>query len=70
MNEFYKIVKREALTIMKNLFISRENIHNVRNFQIIANENNNTVTFGLETICYRTPYLWVSLPEEINIRIL
>ena len=20
--------------------------------------------YGLETICYRTPYLWASLPEE------
>ena len=64
MNEVYKIVKREAPTIMKNLLIFRENIHNIRNFQIIANENNNTVTYSLETICYRTPYLWVSLPEE------
>ena len=49
---------------MKNLFIFRENIHNIRNFQIIANENKNTMRYGLETICYRTPYLWASLPEE------
>ena len=49
---------------MKNLFIFRENIHNIRNFQIIANENKNTVRYGFETICYRTPYLWASLPEE------
>ena len=30
----------------------------------IANENKNTVRYGLEIICYRTPYLWTSLPEE------
>ena len=64
MTEVYKIIKGEAPAIMKNLFIFRENIHNVRNFQIIANENKNTVRYGMETICYRTPYLWASLSEE------
>ena len=64
MTEVYKIIKGEAPTIMKNLFIFRENIHNIRNFQIIANETKNTVRYGLDTICYRTPYLWANLPEE------
>ena len=64
MTEVYKIVKGEALAIMKNIFIFRENIHNIKNFQIIGNENKNTVRYGLETIYYRTPYLWASLPEE------
>ena len=49
---------------MKNLFIFRENIHNIRNFQIIANEIKNTVRYVWEIICYETPYLWASLPEE------
>ena len=39
MTEVYKIIQGEAPAIMKNLFILRENIHNIRNFQIIANEN-------------------------------
>ena len=64
MTEVYKIIKGEAPAIMKNLFIFRENIHNIRNFQIIANENKNTMRYGLETIYYRTRYLWASLPEE------
>ena len=42
MTEVYKIIKGEAPAIMKNLFTFRENIHNIRNFQIIANENKNT----------------------------
>ena len=50
MTEVYKIIKGEAPAIMKNLFIFRENIHNIRNFQIIANETKNTVTYGLDTI--------------------
>ena len=69
MTEVYKIVKGEAPAIMKNLFNFRKNIHNIRNFQIIANENKNAVSkntmrYGFKTICYRTPYLWASLPEE------
>ena len=39
MTEVYKIIQGEAPAIMKNLFILRENIHNIRHFQIIANEN-------------------------------
>ena len=50
MTKIYKIVKGEAPAIMKNLFIFRENIHNIRNFQITANENKNTTRYGLKTI--------------------
>ena len=64
MTEVYKIIKGEAPAIMKNVSTFRENIHDIRNSQIIANENKNTVRYGLETTCHRTPYLWASLPEE------
>ena len=49
---------------MKNLFIFRENIQNDRNFQIIANDNKNTVRYWLEVICHRIPYLCAILSEE------
>ena len=39
MTEVYKIMKGEAPAIMKNVLFFRENVHNIRNFQIIANEN-------------------------------
>ena len=51
MTEVYEIVKGEAPAILKNLVIFQENIHNIRNFQIIANENKSTVRYGFETIC-------------------
>ena len=57
MTEVYKIVKGEVPSIVKNLFIFLENIHNIRNFQIIANENKYKVRSGLESVCCRTPYL-------------
>ena len=50
MTEVYDIVKGEALAIMKNLFIFEENIYNIGNFEIIANENKNTVRYGLENL--------------------
>ena len=55
MTDGYKNAKGEAMAIMKNFFIFRENIHDIRNFQMIANDSKNTVRYGLETTCYRTP---------------
>ena len=39
MIEVFKIINRYAPPIMDNFFIFRENTHNLRNFQIILNEN-------------------------------
>ena len=30
----------------------------------MADEQKNTVRYGLETICYKDPYFWVNLPDE------
>ena len=46
MTKVYKVVKGIEPGIMNNLLIFREYIHNIRNFQIIANENKNTVGYG------------------------
>ena len=63
MTEVYKTIRGSGGYHEKRFFF-RENIRNIRNFQIIANENKNTVRYGLENICYRTTYLWASSPEE------
>ena len=74
MTEVYKIFKGEAPAIMKNLFISRENTHTIRNFQTTTNKNKNTVRYGLKSIYYRTVYLWADIcghficQKKINIR--
>ena len=39
MIEVYKIINGYAPPIMDNLFIFRENTHNLRNLQIILNKN-------------------------------
>ena len=43
MTEVYKSIKGEAPAIVKNSFSFWETFHNIRNFQIIVNENKNTV---------------------------
>ena len=67
MIEVFKIINRYAPPVMDNFFMFRGNTHNLRNFQIILNENKKTVRYGSETISYRTPFLWVNLPEEYKL---
>ena len=64
MAEVYKIFKGEASAIMKNLFTFRENIHNIRNFQIIANKNKKQGDTGQKLYAIKLLILWASLPEE------
>ena len=59
MTQVYETVKGKPPLIVKNLFLFRENIGNIRDFQIIFNENKNTARYGLETICYKGPFLLV-----------
>ena len=66
MIEIFKIINGYAPPIMDKFLIFRENTHNLRNFQIILNENK-TVRYGLETISYRAPLLWANLPEEYKL---
>ena len=61
MTEVYKIVNSIAPPIMNSLFQFRYNTNSIRNFQEIYTENRKTVTYGTETVTYRTPFLWANL---------
>ena len=65
--EVFKIINGYAPPIMDNFFIFRENTQNLRNFQIILNENKKTVRYDSEAISYRTPLLLANLPEEYKL---
>ena len=67
MTEIYKIINHIAPPIMSSLFEIRENTHNTRYFQVLSNESRRTVNYGLETICYRTPFHWANLPPEYKL---
>ena len=43
---------------MSSSFEIRENTHNTRHFEDLANESRGTVNHGLETICPIAPSLW------------
>ena len=65
MTELFKIINGYVPPIMDNFFIFRENTCNLRNFQIILNENKQTKKrYGLEAIFQRTPLLWANLLDE------
>ena len=67
MTEIYKIINDIAPPIMSSLFEIRENTHNTRYFQVLSNESRRSVNYGLETICYRAPFLWANLPPEYKL---
>ena len=53
MVEVFKIINDSAPPVMEDFFLFRENTHNIRNFQIISNESEKKVRYGLETVKYR-----------------
>ena len=57
MTKVFKIINGPSPLIMDIFFIFRKNTHNIRNFQIISNENKKagTVRYSQETIKFRTP---------------
>ena len=57
--EIYKIKN-----IMHHLFQFCGNTFNLRNFRDIANHNQKTSNYALETLSYRAPFLWAKLPSE------
>ena len=67
MTEVYKIKNGYTPQIMDDIFMFRENTHNLRNFQIKLNKSKETVRCGSETISYRTPFLWANLLEEYKL---
>ena len=67
MIKIHNIIYHIAPPIVSSLFEIRENTHNRRYFQILSNESRRTINYGLETICYRGPFLWAYLPPEYKL---
>ena len=51
--EIYKFQEGLTPPIMGDLFVTRENNYNLRNFQEFGSSLRRTVKFGIETISYR-----------------
>ena len=51
---------------MSDLFATRENNYNLRNFQELESLLRRAVKFGTETISYWGPQIWNLIPERLK----
>ena len=51
---------------MSDLFATRENNYNLRNFQKLESLLRGAVKFGTETISYWGPQIWNLIPERLG----
>ena len=51
---------------MSDLFVTRENKYNIRNFQQLEFLHKRTAKFGTETISYSGPQIWDLIPQGLR----
>ena len=51
---------------MSDLFVTRENKYNIRNFQQLEFLHKRTAKFGTETISYSGPQIWNLIPQGLR----
>ena len=61
----YKNLNGLSPPIMLDLFTTRENIYNLRNFRELHCEKKKTIRYGTETVTYKAAHLWGLLPHDI-----
>ena len=64
--EIYKFQAGLTPPIMSDLFVTRENNYNLRNFQELESSLRRTIKFGTETISYSRPQIWNLIPERLR----
>ena len=64
MTEICKNINNHAPPIMPHSFQFLENTFNLRNFSQLVTDNKKTSNYGLETVSYRSRFLWAKLPSE------
>ena len=66
MTEIFKTQNNMNPPFMNEIFRERENMYNLRNNNEFVLPRIRTVHFGSETIRYRGPQLWHSLPQDVR----
>ena len=66
MVEIYKINNNLNPLIMDFMFERRNNAYNLRDFHEFATKRKRTVKMGPDTLNYRSPQLWLILPESVR----
>ena len=66
MTEVYKSINGLSPPILEDMFSQRTNEYNVRNFREILSQGGSSVRYGTETLQFRAPQLWQSVPLDIK----
>ena len=66
MTEIFKTQNNLNPPFMNEIFRERDNIYNLKNNNEFVLPSIKTVHFGSESIRYRGPQLWFSLPQDIR----
>ena len=64
--EIYEFQAVLSPPIISDLFVTRENNYNLRNFQELEPSPRRTVKFGTEFISYRGTQMWNLIPERLK----
>ena len=64
--EIYKFQAGLTPPIMSDLFVTRENNYNLRDFQQLESSLKRTGKFGTETTSYGGPQIWNLIPERLR----
>ena len=64
--EMYKVKNNLSPTLMKQVFPEREIPYNLRNLNSFQSTNVSTVFNGTETVAFRGPKIWATVPEDIK----
>ena len=62
----FKIINDLAPVFMKNIFRASDNSVDLRNKPAFQTYNVKSVYFGTETISFRGPQIWSSVPDDIK----
>ena len=64
--EVYKNLNGLSPPIMLDLFTTRDNIYNLKNFRELYCEKKKSIQYGTETVTYKAAKLWELLPYDIK----
>ena len=66
MTEIFKIKNELAPPILDSMFERRNDSYNLRNFQEFLTERKRTMHYGLETLSYCSPQLWLFYQKTLR----
>ena len=66
MTETYKFLNDLSPPIMSDIFEKHEDHYSLRNPRSLASKRKMTTIYGTDTIAFRGPQIWHSLPPDIR----